>query len=112
MQAWLFAIARNAVNDHFRSQKRRSWLPFDAFLERPDRSPKSDAPLLDEENRHELLEAVRRLDEREREIIALKFGAAMTNRAIAAQMGLGESHVAVILHRSVKKLQAALEEKP
>ena len=55
---------------------------------------------------------MRRLDEREREIIALRFGAAMTNRAIAAQMDLGESHVAVILHRSLKKLKAALEETP
>ena len=112
MQAWLFAIARNAVNDHFRSQKRRSWLPLDWFSQLADPSPKTEDSLAKDETSRGLLEALDGLDGREREVIALKFGAVMTNRAITEQLGLGESHVAVILHRSVKKLQAALEEKP
>lgn len=111
LEAWLFAIARNAVSDHFRSRKLRGWLPLDLFSDRPDPAPGSEELLAADEARRGVLEALQELDEREREIIALKFGAEMTNRAIAAQSGLGESNVAVILHRAVKKLSDRLEGK-
>jgi len=50
------------------------------------------------------------LPPRERELIALKYGGAMTNRAIAAVTGLSESNVGTILHRTIGKLRAAWEE--
>jgi DNA-directed RNA polymerase specialized sigma24 family protein len=46
------------------------------------------------------------LAEREREILALKYGAGLTNRAIARLTGLGESNVGTLLHRTVQKLRA------
>ena len=49
--------------------------------------------------------------DRERELLALKFGAGMTNRSIAAHLGLGESHVGVLAHRALRKLRAALEKR-
>ena len=52
---------------------------------------------------------MRRLSRRERDIIALKFGSGLTNRAIGPIMGVSESNVAVIVYRSLRKLQAALE---
>jgi RNA polymerase sigma factor (sigma-70 family) len=50
------------------------------------------------------------LSEREQEIIGLKFGGGLTNRKIAALLDLGESHVAVILYRAMRKLRRRLEE--
>lgn len=108
--AWLFAIARSAVQDHFRARRWLSWLPFDLFTERSADEPAADAGLAEAESRQELLAALETLDERARELLALKFEARMTNRAIAEQTGLGESNVAVILFRSLKKLHAALKE--
>ena len=55
-----------------------------------------------------LLKAVSALDERAREIIALKFSSGMTNRDIAKVTGLGESNVGVILYRALKTLQQTL----
>ena len=110
VEAWLFAIARNVVNDHFRSRRWLSWLPFDALGERPSGEVGTDERLVEDEARQSLLQQVERLSERERELIALKFGARMTNRAIAEQTGLGESHVAVILYRAVRKLRSELQE--
>ena len=50
------------------------------------------------------------LPPRERELIALKYGGEMTNRAIVAVTGLSESNVGTILHRTIGKLRAAWEE--
>ena len=50
-----------------------------------------------------------RLAERERELVALKYGAGLTNRAIARISGLSESNVSTILHRLTRQLRAQLE---
>jgi RNA polymerase sigma-70 factor (ECF subfamily) len=110
-KSWLYAIARNAVADHFRSQRWFSWLPFDVFSAIPEREAKNEDVLAAEESRRELLEALAVLGERERELVALKFGAGMNNRAIAKQTGMGESNVGVTLHRTLKKIKMALEKK-
>jgi RNA polymerase sigma-70 factor, ECF subfamily len=47
-----------------------------------------------------------RLPERERELLALKFGAGATNRDIARVTGLSESNVGTILHRTVQALRS------
>ena len=51
------------------------------------------------------------LPERERELVALKYGSGMTNRAIAKATGLSESNVGTILHRTVGQLRAAWTER-
>jgi RNA polymerase sigma-70 factor (ECF subfamily) len=51
---------------------------------------------------------VQSLDGRARQILALKFGGALTNRQIAGITGLTESNVGVILYRSLTKLRALL----
>ncbi|MBI3507562.1 MAG: sigma-70 family RNA polymerase sigma factor [Proteobacteria bacterium] len=111
VEAWLIGIARNAVMDHFRARRWTSWLPFDLFGDRPGPDPEAGAALAEDETRRELLSALKALDARERDLLALKFGAEMTNRAIAAQLGMTESNVGVIVHRAVEKLRAAMGEK-
>ena len=49
------------------------------------------------------------LADRDRELVALKYGAGLTNRAIAGLSGLSESNVAVILHRAVQTLREEWE---
>lgn len=112
VEAWLYGIARNAVNDHFRSKRWLSWLPLDAFAERPGLDAKNEDVLVEDEARRDLRRALERMNARERELVALRFGADLSNREIAAQLGLGESNVGVILHRAILKLRTALREKP
>ena len=100
---WMTAIARNVAVDHWRKQ--REHVPLDDAVhvhggERPDEWVERR----DEEERLNALLA--RLPDRERELVALKYGAGLTNRAIARQVGLSESNVGTILHRTVQELRA------
>jgi len=111
VQAWLFTIARNAVIDWARARNKRSEVPLDDAAEQAGTEPRADAALEKKEEAGMLLEAVAGLDERSRDIIALKFSSGMTNRDIALMTGLGESNVGIVIYRAVKKMQAALEAK-
>ncbi|MDE2292303.1 MAG: sigma-70 family RNA polymerase sigma factor [Elusimicrobia bacterium] len=110
--AWLIGIASNAVADHYRERRWLSWLPFESLLAAPGRDPRAEDELAQGESRAELLGALGRLDERERELLALKYEAGMKNTEIAVRLGLSDGNVGVILYRAVKKLQAMLEEAP
>ena len=53
---------------------------------------------------------IKELDDRERDLLALKFGAGLTNRRIARLTGLTESNVGVILYRTLHHLREQLRE--
>lgn len=108
--AWLFAIARNLVNDHLRRARRIAWLPLEGLESQPVRadSPEQQAELADEQRR--LLSAMKTLSTEHCDLLALKFAAEMTNREIARLTGMSEQNVGVILHRSIRKLRKQLEE--
>ncbi|MBI4677498.1 MAG: sigma-70 family RNA polymerase sigma factor [Elusimicrobia bacterium] len=108
-EAWLFAVARNVVNDHYRGFGWRRWLSLDAVADRPARESPPDAALVKDESLRSLQAALGRLDGREREILGLKFGAGLTNRAIAAMEALSESNVGVVVFRALKKLREELK---
>jgi RNA polymerase sigma-70 factor (ECF subfamily) len=100
---WLLTIARNVAIDHLRA--RRPLVPIDTAAAVPSatRSPEEQALQQSDADRLELL--LKRLSPRERELIAFKYGAGMTNRAIARATGLSESNVGTILHRAVDALR-------
>jgi RNA polymerase sigma-70 factor (ECF subfamily) len=106
---WLFAIARNAVADHYRSSRRWRWLPLDFLSDRPSHDLPPEEVSVRDETWARVLSAVAQLGQRERDLVALKFGARLMNREIAALTGLSESNVSVILYRTVKRLRGQLE---
>lgn len=100
---WLMAIARNAAVDHFRSHRRHA--PLEAVAEvaggaTPEELAEQRSDL---ERLRRLLEG---LPDRERELVALKYGAELTNRDIARLTRLSESNVGTLLHRTVQTLRA------
>ena len=99
---WLFKVAQNVGTDHLRA--RRTHLPIDAALEvKAGGTPHQDAERSSDLARLALL--CEALPERERELVALKYGAAINNRLIAELTGLSESNVGTILHRVVQTLR-------
>jgi RNA polymerase sigma factor (sigma-70 family) len=100
---WLFGIAHNVAADYLRSS--RAHLPLEAASE----SVANSSP--EEEVAHgsdmaRLAQLTARLSERQREILALKYGAAVSNRLIARIMGLSETNVGTLLQRMVEKLRS------
>jgi RNA polymerase sigma-70 factor (ECF subfamily) len=110
VSTWLFTIAHHTMIDYFRT--RRNELPLEAVEDLPDRlvgsSPEEATQSLDDKER--LRQILLQLPERERELVALKYGAQMTNRAIANHTGLTESNVGTILSRVITTLRTQLEE--
>lgn len=108
IEAWLFGIARNLLIDTYRQNARRpSKQSLETISLQGDLDP-VELKVLRSERLREVKEAVQFLDRREQDVIALKFGGALTNREIAEIHGVSEANAAVILHRGIKKLRALL----
>lgn len=100
---WLFSIARNATADHFRSHPPE--MPLDDILSvSADESPERTVERRDEAAR--LMRAMIKLSTNERDVLALKHGAGLNNRAIAAITGLSESNVSTLAQRGLAHLRA------
>jgi RNA polymerase sigma-70 factor (ECF subfamily) len=100
---WLFALARRVAADHYR--KRRPTLPLDEMSLISDRRGTEE----EAQERAEfarLANLLARLADRERELVALKYGAGLTNRAIARLTGISETNVGTILSRVTAQLRA------
>jgi RNA polymerase sigma-70 factor (ECF subfamily) len=104
---WLLTIARNVAIDHARA--RRPLMPIEAAAEMPSAGRTPEEQVLHRSDADRLERLLKRLSPRDRELIALKYGAEMTNRAIARATGLSESNVGTILHRAVADLRAQWE---
>lgn len=100
---WLLTIARNVAIDHLRARQRHEPLDVAAAVPSPDHTPEQQA--VQQSEAHRLAALLATLEPRQRELIAMKYGADMTNRAIANATGLSESNVGTILHRAVDTLR-------
>jgi RNA polymerase sigma factor (sigma-70 family) len=102
-RAWLFAIARNAALDELRRRRRHAALvidPADPVAEAAYETP-------DGERRAAVRAALEALEPRDRELVALKFHAGLSNSEIARVLGVSESNAGTRLHRAVNKLREA-----
>jgi RNA polymerase sigma-70 factor (ECF subfamily) len=106
-RAWLCGIARNAALDELRRRKRSA-----ALLADPE-DPDAAAPAVtdaDEEaavRRAAVRAGLERLDPRDRELVALKFHAGLSNAEIARVLGVSESNAGTRVHRAVTRLRKA-----
>ncbi|MEC0226709.1 sigma-70 family RNA polymerase sigma factor [Paenibacillus alba] len=108
-EVWLFAIARNAVTDYFRSQKKRAAFSLDSIMNMflPKSSP--EEIVIRDDNNQALFVALAKLNDRERNIIAMKYAAGLKNSEIADLLGVSASNIGVVLYRSLNKLHKELD---
>jgi RNA polymerase sigma factor (sigma-70 family) len=106
-RAWLFGIARNAALDELRRRRRLAALtaePEDAEAQSPEHG--ADVAL----RRTAVRTALAGLPARDREIVALKFHAGLSNGELAKVLGVSESNAGTLLHRAIEKLRKACNE--
>jgi RNA polymerase sigma factor (sigma-70 family) len=90
-RAWLFGIVRHAALDELRRRKRVATLP-DDMAEATAR-------------RAAVRAALARLSARDRELIALRFYAGLSNSELASVVGVSATNAGTLVHRAMTKLR-------
>jgi RNA polymerase sigma-70 factor, ECF subfamily len=103
---WLLTIAGRTLTDYYRKKSKEEPLEAAKFVEN---NCGVEEAVENRSNARRLAQLLESLEERERELVALKYGAGLTNRDIAQQTGLSESNVGTILYRAVKRLRGEWE---
>ena len=101
-QAWVLGIARTCVDDHLRDRAHRQEEPL----------PRRESDELEQETvlRVSVGTALDALDDADRELIALRYGADLSSRQIAALLEMKTNAVDVALHRARERLRRSLED--
>jgi RNA polymerase sigma-70 factor (ECF subfamily) len=101
-RAWLFGIARNAALDELRRRRRQAPLVGEVG------DPGASAPGEAEAGmtlRIAVRDALGSLLPRDRELVALKYFAGLSNAEIARVLDVSESNAGTLLHRALEKLR-------
>ena len=104
-RAGLFGIARNAALDEL---QRRSRVGPEAEPAEPPQTAGNPAEVA--VDRTAIRAALDALSGRERELVALKYFAGLSNAEIAAVIGTSESNAGTRLHRVIEKLRRTFDE--
>lgn len=108
---WAFAIARNTVNTYLRRQRYRNWFSIDFIKNEASSEPEPEQHQLENETYSELLFAIERLSTHDQDLLALKFGAGLSNAEISKLLGWNQNNVNVRVYRAVRRLQGLLNGK-
>jgi RNA polymerase sigma-70 factor (ECF subfamily) len=112
ISTWLFGIARNVLKEHLRKNRvSRQRLQDIAPLEEMPAEVDIEKIYQQQQQKERLRRVLLELPAREQDLIALKYGAGLTNREIAQVISMSESNVGSVLHRIVNKVRARLEDK-
>ena len=104
-RAWLFGIVRNAALDELRRRKRAASAPVPAPPAAPDPEEVAELAI----RRDAVRVALGRLSARDREAIALKYHAGLSNAELAAVLGVSASNAGTLVHRAMSKLRESLD---
>jgi RNA polymerase sigma factor (sigma-70 family) len=103
LRSWIFTVAHHKAIDHVRSRARRA-VPVPEPPERAIQSaPEHDMPVFDSE--HDLWARVRRLPEKQRTALALRFMTDAAYAEISAVMGTSEPAARRNVHEGLKRLR-------
>ena len=100
LSTWIYAITRNTLTDHFRTRKVFSEIP-----ETMEDCASVEDVVCNAEMLDTLADALETLDERERDIIILRFYSGKTLRDISLQMGFSYAYIKVLQSNAFVKLK-------
>ena len=104
VSTWIYTITRNTLTDYFRTRK--------VFVEIPE-TLEADSSVEDEVCNTEMLDtlanALENLDERERDIIILRFYSGKTLKEIAETMHISYAYVKVLQNKALAALKKYFE---
>jgi RNA polymerase sigma-70 factor (ECF subfamily) len=102
-RAWLFGIARHAALDELRRRKRVAALPVEPADASDDMAELAT-------RREAVRAALGCLSARERELIALRFYAGLSNGEVGSVLGVSATNAGTLVHRAMSKLREAVDD--
>jgi len=105
-ETWMYSIARNALKDHYRKNKRSSaFVDTEQAEEQLQDSTTADDKINRREEEKLLKRALEQLNETDRELIILSRYKEMKYQEIALLLNLSEGAIKVRIHRAIKQLR-------
>ncbi len=107
LRPWLFGVARHAIANHHRGERRRTALAQRVIAEFAVIDAQVDPPHAEADSR--VSKAFAQLAETDREVLALVAWEGMTREEIATVLEIGRPAVRLRLHRARRRFAAALQ---
>jgi RNA polymerase sigma factor (sigma-70 family) len=108
-RTWIITIARNLLTDHFRRQAHREVVSTDEYPGLVESIPVDGAGPERALSAEALRTLLAPLEERERTVVALRYGTELSAIEVAAVMGLTPANVHQIASRALRRLRGDLE---
>ena len=104
-RAWLYAIARNCLTDHWRKKRP---VPLEEDVDVVDEAPSPEEALDNKMRARRVVQAVSKLPRDMKSVVTLRFLQGYSVRDTAQALGLTEANVRVVQYRALKKLKGVL----
>lgn len=101
LSTWIFTIARNTLIDYYRGRK--------VFEEMPEEivdTSDIDEEICNNETLSELANALEKLDERERDIVILRYYSGATLKEIAEKLNISYAYVKILHNKAIGDLKS------
>ena len=105
--AWVYVVGLNGLRDAIRRVRRRPRL---VSLDGVDIA--APPPGADRDRLLDALEVIRNLQPAEADLLAMRFGAGLTNTEIADQTGRSVGAIATAIHRAIAHVRASMPREP
>lgn len=100
LSTWVFTIARNTLIDYYRGRKVYEEVPEDMSADFD-----IDENICNEETLEELATALKKLDERERDIVILRYYSGITLKEIAQKLNISYAYVKILHNKAIGNLK-------
>ena len=110
LKTWLFTVCRNRALDILRKEKRMVALEDEKAARIESKAVAPDRAADWEERVAQVMNALDRLSDNQREVIRLKFQQGLSYKEISEATGLTSGNVGFLLHTGLKRLRSILPE--
>ena len=100
LSTWIFTIARNTLIDYYRSRKVFEEVPEDIAT-----NSDIEEEACNSETLEELAKALEKLEEREREIVILRYYSGFSLKDIAIRMNISYAYVKLLHNKAINELE-------
>lgn len=107
--AWLTAIARNLIADHFKSRRHRSEVVTETLPDTPDGSSEPAQKAVESMRREVLMCAVNSLPAKQRDCVLMRFVQGMSVDETAKVLGRSHGAIRQLQFRAIRKLAQELD---